>query len=69
MQEDILLIMELNEALGICRSLGWDAEVEYVAPPRGEKKGRYRVLRYRKINDHRLLLTAAREGIDKGYRL
>jgi len=61
MQTDDLLTLELDVALGLCRSAGWQYEVETTSPPRGESTGRYRVLRVRKLTDGSILLTVAKD--------
>jgi hypothetical protein len=58
--------MELERALAMCRASGWTVKVEYVAPPRGEPGGPYRVIRCLELPDNRFLLTAAREATGKG---
>lgn len=53
--------MELDGALEFCQAEGWEVEVIYTSPPRGESCGVYRVIRCQKKHDGVLLLTAARE--------
>jgi hypothetical protein len=61
MHKDELLIRELDAALAFCRSMGWEAEVEFTSPPRGAAQGRQRVIRCRRLADNKLVLTVARE--------
>jgi len=61
MQIDALLTLELNAALDLCRSAGWQYEVETTSPPRGEATGRYRILRVRKLTGGSILLTVAKD--------
>ncbi|MCG8402600.1 MAG: hypothetical protein MJA84_13585 [Firmicutes bacterium] len=52
---------ELDRVLETCRAAGWDTQVEYTSPPKGEPGGKHRVIRCRELAGGRLLLTAARE--------
>jgi hypothetical protein len=61
MQIDALLTLELDVALILCRSAGWQVEVENTSPPRGELTGRYRVLRVRKLAGGSVILTVAKD--------
>ncbi len=61
MQIDDLLTLELDVAIDLCRSAGWQVEVEVTSPPRGELTGRYRVLRVRKLTGGSIILTVAKD--------
>ncbi len=61
MQYTDLLARDLEQAMAMCRSAGWDVDVEYIAPPGRDPSGSYRVVRCRKLAENRILLTVARE--------
>jgi len=61
MKCDDLLARELEQVLEMCRTAGWDVELEYTSPPRGEPSGKYRVVRCRERTGNKFLLTVARE--------
>lgn len=60
-QFDELLILEMDAAKELCRSVGWQVKVEFTSPPRGETIGRYRVVRVRELTAGRILLTVAKD--------
>ncbi|WP_161822626.1 hypothetical protein [Sporotomaculum syntrophicum] len=60
-QIDDLLILELDAAIELCRSAGWQVKVEVTLPPRGELTGQYRVIRVRELSVGNVILTVAKE--------
>lgn len=64
MQLPDILALELEHALDICRADGWGVEVATTLSPKGEKSdasGRARVVRIRRVDESKILLTAVYE--------
>lgn len=61
MEEPDVLGFELEEALSLLYNKGWEVKIEVTAPPRGELTGKLRVVRFKRINTKKGLVTVAHQ--------